>query len=344
MKQAVYNGILYVLEKTPYEITEDTDVDLIYVPADSLEGYKVLNTSLPISPYHYGVIRVTREDFLDAFDVIVTDESNAPLMTVLYTKGLATHEDYMTLAEAKAVTNEQLDGLLNGNNTVVTFHEFQYFTNVTKVCSTDDGEEGKTLAPFRQCTSLKEITLPKSVKEFGARAFDQTRNIEVMNGIENVTKYGNASVQGTFSANSTQVIDTIHADKLTGDFQFNNVFTGNYGVKNVVIAEGITNIGIGAFFKLENLESIVIPSTVSYIGSGADGTSGAFCGCVNLKRVNSNVDGIMNIPNGVTYIGNQAFYIGKNKYNTYITEINIPDSVSYIYMDQDLQITVIVKH
>ena len=332
MKQVKVGNKLYVLDTEAYEITEDTDAGIIFVPADSYNGYVEMNSYLSyITPYNYNAIKCNEPEFVAFTDIIMTDESNPAAMTVMYNKGLAKSSYYMTRGEAEMVNNFQLDGLFNANTSISYFNEFSYFTGITKIGTHDDSEESKSYAPFRQCTNLKEITLPKSVKEFGARAFDQTRNIEVMNGIENVTKYGNASVQGTFSANSTQVIDTIYADKLTGDFQFNNVFTGNYGVKNVVIAEGVTTIGIGAFFKLENLESIVIPSTVSYIGSGADGTSGAFTGCVNLKRVNSDIDGIMNIPNGVTYIGNQAFYIGKNKYNTYITEINIPDSVSYIY-------------
>lgn len=332
MKQVKVKDKLYVLDTTPYEITEDTDAGIIFVPADSYNGYVEMNSYLSyITPYNYNAIKCNEPEFVAFTDIIMTDESNPAAMTVMYNKGLAKNSYYMTRGEAEIVNNSQLDGLFNGNTSISYFNEFSYFTGITKIGTHDDNEESKSYAPFRQCTNLKEITLPKTVKELGSRAFDQCRNVQAIYGLENISKYNIASVQGTFSTNSTQVIDTLYVDKLNGDYQFNNVFTGKYNIKNVVIAKGITSIGVGAFFKLENLESIVIPSTVSYIGSGNDGTSGSFTGCINLKRVNSNIDGIMNIPKGVTYIGHQAFYIGKNKYNTYITEINIPDSVSYIY-------------
>lgn len=326
LKQAKYNNNLYIIEKIPYEITEDTDVDIIYVPMDSVEGYKELNPSLPIEGYDYGTIRVGREPFQDYLEVICTSESNAPLMTVLHTKGLAANENYMTLAEAKAVTNEQLDGLLNGNTTVTTFNEFQYFTGVTKVGSSDDVEASKTTAPFRMCTSLKQITLPPTVNELGSRAFDQTRNIEYINGIERVKIYGNACLQGTWSANSKQEINTLTVEQLKGNYQINNVLNGNYNIKHIVLHDD--NIGISSFNKLLSLRTITIPDTVTVIGGLGQKEGSSLTGFKNLIRMNSDTDGVMNIPNQVTQIGYQSLYVGGNiGGNTQIKEIIIPDSV-----------------
>lgn len=326
LKQAKYNNNLYIIEKIPYEITEDTDVDIIYVPMDSVDGYKELNSSLQITGYDYGTIRVGREPFQDYLEVICTSESNAPLMTVLHTKGLAANENYMTLAEAKAVTNEQLDGLLNGNTTVTTFNEFQYFTGVTKVGSSDDVEASKTTSPFRMCTSLKSITLPPTVKELGARAFDQTRNVEYINGIENIKIYGNACLQGTWSANSKQEINTLTVEQLKGNYQINNVLNGNYNIKHIVLHDD--NIRISSFNKLLSLRTITIPYTVTVIGGLGQKEGSSLTGFKNLIRMNSDTDGVMNIPNQVTQIGYQSLYVGGNiGGNTQIKEINIPDSV-----------------
>lgn len=326
LKQAKYNNNLYIIEKIPYEIAEDTDVDIIYVPMDSVDGYKELNPSLQITGYDYGTIRVGREPFQDYLEVICTTESNAPLMTVLHTKGLAANENYMTLAEAKAVTNEQLDGLLNGNTTVTTFNEFQYFTGVTKVGSSDDVEVSKTSAPFRMCTSLKQITLPPTVKELGSRAFDQTRNIEYINGIERVKIYGNACLQGTWSANSKQEINTLTIEKLKGNYQINNVLNGNYNIKHIVLHDD--NIGISTLNGLLELETISIPDTVTVIGGLGQREGSSLTGFKNLRRMNSDTDGVMNIPNQVTQIGYQSLYVGGQVGgNTEIKEINIPDSV-----------------
>lgn len=329
LTQAKYNGDLYVIEKEPYQITADTDANIIYVPSDSVDGYRELNENLPIVGYDYGTIRVNREPYLDSLETIVTTESNAPLMAVLYAKGLAANENYMTLAEAKAVTNEQLDGLLNGNSAVTSFNEFKYFTNVTKVGTSDDANASKTSAPFRQA-GLKYITLPPSVKELGARAFDLCKNVDRINGLENVTKFNHCSLQATFSSASSMVIDTIFVDKLGGELQFNNVYDSEYQIKNIVINDGITTIPQGAFYKCFNTESITIPESVTTIGLSGTTSSGAFAVCKSIKRINSDFEGYINIPNNVTFIGNQTFYIGKNIFNNNIKVINIPDSVTTI--------------
>lgn len=331
MKEILVDGVLYVLDTEAYQI-ENTGATVINVPMDSYDAYVELNPNLPLHKYNYNVIKANREEFWDYVDKVVTKEANAPLMAVLYAKGLAANENYMTLAEAKAVTNEQLNGLLNGNTTVQTFNEFQYFTNVTKICTSDDAEASKTLSPFKGCTSLKEITLPKSVKEFGARAFDQTKNILKINGLEQVHIFGHCALQGTFGSASTQNFDTIIVSKLIGGNNFNNVFkaTNGYGIKQLEINNGVEEIGVSAFFKLYNVERIKLPNSLKIIGGLASNQGGSFVGCVNLKRLNSDIDGVINIPNNVTQIGWQAFYCAGGADvtgNNHIKEINISDSV-----------------
>ena len=51
----------------------------------------------------------------------------------------------------------------------------------------------------------------------------------------------------------------------------------------------------------------------------------AFADCTSLKRVNSDVDGVFNIPSGVTSIGEGAFYQCSG-----LTSIDIPSSVTSI--------------
>ena len=61
MKQVKQNNILYVLDTEAYEITQDTDVDIIYVPEDSYNDYVELNPTLELTKHNYNTIRVTYE-------------------------------------------------------------------------------------------------------------------------------------------------------------------------------------------------------------------------------------------------------------------------------------------
>ena len=67
----------------------------------------------------------------------------------------------------------------------------------------------------------------------------------------------------------------------------------NKNVKKVIIGDGITSIGGGAFSDCKNLSSINIPDSVKIIGSYA------FTGCTSLKTVT--------IPETVTFIGYKTF-------------------------------------
>ena len=76
------------------------------------------------------------------------------------------------------------------------------------------------------------------------------------------------------------------------------------------IRKGVKVIGNSAFLGCESLSSINIPNSLTYIGNDA-------FGCESLTNIN--------IPNSVTNIGDRAFR-GCNS----LTSINIPNSVTYI--------------
>ena len=100
----------------------------------------------------------------------------------------------------------------------------------------------------------------------------------------------------------------------------------------VVIPEGVVEIGERAFYRKTALRTVVLPNGVKKINDEA------FYNCYNLSNVN--------IPDEVEYIGEYAFYrcpigelslpegllfIGKSAfYNCRITELKLPDSVTTI--------------
>ena len=79
-------------------------------------------------------------------------------------------------------------------------------------------------------------------------------------------------------------------------------------IKKIVVGEGITDIGDGDFYYLDNLTEVSLPSTLKTIGNNAFGYN---------RKLSA-----VAIPYGVESIGERAFWA------TAITSIEVPDSVT----------------
>ena len=162
---------------------------------------------------------------------------------------------------------------------------------------------------FKDCSSLKSVTIPNSVTSIGYRAFAYCENLASVIIPNSVTSIGNrafayceklASV--TISINVMSIgDDTFRECKNLASITIPNSVTsiGSHAFDNcislgsVIIGNSVTSIGSYAFNDCESLESITIPESVTSIGSHA------FDNCINLKSVI--------IGNGVTSIGSYAF-------------------------------------
>jgi len=107
---------------------------------------------------------------------------------------------------------------------------------------------------------------------------------------ENVT-YSFVSSTGTLTISGTGAMN---------DYSYSNVPWRTYSsdIKKVVINNGVTSIGDGAFYGCTGLTSVTIGNGVTSIGDGA------FYGCTGLTSIA--------IPNSVTSIGNYAFEFVKH--------------------------------
>lgn len=133
-------------------------------------------------------------------------------------------------------------------------------------------------------------------------------------------KYGNVFSQGCEENNTWPPTVELSYENVHDDSPFNRS-----ELSSVTIGDCV-DIMVDSFVGCGSLIDVHIGSGVTLLnGSGRGGGQGVFTDCDSLKRVNSNVDGVANIPSGITYIGEHCF---DRCYS--LTTINIPNSVTKI--------------
>ena len=211
---------------------------------------------------------------------------------------------------------------------------------------------------FSCCHSLSEIVIPSSVTSIGDHAFsgcDSLSEIVIPSG---VTSIGNYAFSGCSSLKYISIPKSViglngnpfvewkgKLECLSPNFVYEDdilfnkdksriISFRNQNVESYVIPSSVTSIGKGAFTGCYSLSEIVIPSSVTSIGDGA------FSFCRSLSEIVipssvtsigdlafSNCDSLSEIviPSSVTSIGDGAFSFCRS-----LSEIVIPSSVTSI--------------
>ena len=162
-------------------------------------------------------------------------------------------------------------------------HTIKYYLTRTYLC--DDS--------FTYCSRLKNVTIPNGITSISYRAFEFCTNLTSIVIPDSVTSIGNSAFTYCTSLTSCTIGSGVTSIG-------NNAFSGS-SLTSVVIPDSVTSIGSGTFAYCTRLTSCTIGSGVTIIGSSV------FAYCKILKRLNSNVDGVFNIPNSVTKINDGAF-------------------------------------
>ena len=214
-------------------------------------------------------------------------------------------------------------------NSVTTIEDF-VFAFCEKITSVTIPNSVTTIgnSVFWGCDALTSVTnLAKTPQKIGDKTFQKYGTLHVVSGCKAAYKaadYWNnftivedakdmnsnkitwkLSEDGTLTISGTDMPDYYRPKGTDAPW-----FSQRSNIKKVVINNGVTNIGSGAFYKCYNLTSISIPNSVKSIGVFAFGA------CTDLTSVT--------IPNSVTSIGKKAFY------SSGLTSVAIPNSVTNI--------------
>lgn len=191
---------------------------------------------------------------------------------------------------------------------------------------------------FYCCRSLTSINFPKSLTTIEEKAFGGCSSLISANIPNSVTLLGKDAFSYCSSLVSVNIPNTITEIK-------EGVFNNCKGLESIIIPNTVKEIGFGAFQGCTGLTSITLPNSVTYIENQA------FLDCKNLTAVNissleawCNIDirgwnplyyahnlylngtlvTDLEIPEGITKIGNEAFSGGN------FTSVSIPNSVKSI--------------
>lgn len=195
------------------------------------------------------------------------------------------------------------------------------------------------------CSSLKEVILPASLKEISMYSFYSKSYIETVRFMGDLSQWlaikrNGAGIGNESVSNPTSLY--VGGNLVSGIVEIPDEFTvipqyAFYGINNITgvrFPEGCTEIGINAFGNCNDINEITIPDTVTKIGKKAFGgcramTSFAFGSGVtsmagNVLEYCSNLLSLI-IPEGVTMLGD---YMCSNCDS--LTSVTIPSTVKSI--------------
>lgn len=253
----------------------------------------------------------------------------------LIAEGVDTNNDgEISPAEAAAVT-DSLPGTWGGDTDIISFDEFQYFTGITRLKSSQ----------FEGDSNLESVVLPSGITTFAGSSFKDCVKLGTMALPSGLTTIGDGAFNGCTLFNTSSIPSGVTEIGST-------VFTNCSALSLSSLPNTITAIDNNSFANCTHLALTTLPSSLTTIGSSAFKASGitisalpsglttisgsAFYGCTGIT--------VSVIPATVTSIGNYAFRnctgittieiassgtaLGENVFNgcTNLTKVKLPST------------------
>ena len=218
-------------------------------------------------------------------------------------------------------TSNNMNWNLNGNGVLTisgtgnmpdyssTSQPWYKYRESIKQVKIGDGITGIGNYAFSGCTNLISVTIPGNVTSIGKRAFGGCKALEELTIPEGVKKLGYEIIADTY-IEKIKIPSTVITSGLESNSD-RSALAGDGVLTEVEFAEGMTRIPAYVCENASSMEKVVIPSTVTSIGSSA------FNGCGGLKGVS--------LPDGLAQVEDAAFNRCKS-----LASITVPKSVTSI--------------
>ena len=344
---------VYCKATTPPALTDSFDsmvAPTIYVPAESVNGYKTAESWKEFASYIVGYdfetgevvpgqpnteIWYTATETVEPYDTsvfganIISNEWNAETG-----KGVMAFDGEVTMIGEDAFYGCSSLTSVNIPDSVTEIGGYAFYdcSNLTTIyipygvtdifmyafngCSSltsvniPNGVTAIDDSAFEDCSSLTSITIPGSITSIGHSAFKYCSNLTSVNIPDRVTEIGGYAFSGCSSLTSITIPNSVTSIE-------DGIFNACSSLKSITLSENVTVIRSCAFDGCISLESVIIPDSVTSIGSYA------FLDCSSLERVT--------IGNHVTSIGGSAFLGCSNLNGVYIRDLSAWCKISFSY-------------